>query len=229
MKNSFAHCTKTALVAGLLMAISMGAQAQANNQPADLAPPQPTSFNAPTQMLPQPSGVQNYSRTNYQNYSNMDESTLINQAIKEQARSHLKTIEMKNEKIQMDQERERMKYEQEKLEHQLKHAELQKQASSSAPVSVVPGPDGQPVVTQMPAAAAAEEEAPKPVVNKTYSFDNKWFAELVVEGAKIKVNKGSELLDGSKVTNITSDGVVLTRKGKKIILPLASSIASAKK
>jgi len=142
---------------------------------------------------------------------NMDESTLLSEAAKKQARLALLNISNKIEQTQLAMERDRMKFEEERREAQSKVYEQQVAQNAAKGLSA----EGKKV--------EQEEPEVKPSVRSIYSYDGKWFAEIVINGSKVLASPGTVLVGGGKVTNITSSNVVVVTKGKRRVLPLDGS------
>jgi len=239
MKHLFAHRAKTSLGVGLLMALAaLSANAQTTvGQPANLplavknppiaapvanpaaaAPvgsPMAGQMGAPISAPMSGVGVNQAPYTyNRGMQENMDESTLLSEAAKKQARLALLNMNSKIEQAQLAMERDRLKFQEEQREAQSKA--LAQQAAQNATLGLT---------AQGKKVEKEEEPEVKPSVRSIYSYDGKWFAEIAVNGSKVLASPGTVLVGGGKVTSITSSNVVVVNKGKRQVLPLDGSAA----
>lgn len=222
MKKLFVHRNHTLGVGLLLAMAAMSANAQTlvgqtgalplapQAAPQTLSPPvaQPMQMGVQTA---QPVGINQAPYVYKGSTENIDESTLLSEAAKKQARLALLNISNKIEQTQLTMERDRMKFEEERREAQSKVYEQQVAQNTAKGLSA----EGKKV----------EQEEPeiKPSVRSIYSYDGKWFAEIVLNGSKVLASPGTVLVGGGKVTNITSSNVVVVTKGKRRVLPLDGS------
>lgn len=146
--------------------------------------------------------------------SSMDESTLLSEVGKSQAQMALQNIRAKMEQANMALQRDRLKFQQEQQEAVTKSAELVASQNQARGLTA----DGK-------AQVKSEDQEPevKPSVRSIYSFDGKWFAEIVVGTNKVLASPGTVLVGGSKVVSISSSNVVVLNKGKRSVLPLDGS------
>lgn len=232
MKKLFVHRTPHALGVGLLLALAtMGANAQTvvgQTTTLPLAPqasPQPLAQPvarpvAQTGVVQQgvvqpgsgPIGINQAPYSYNRPMDNVDESTLLSEAAKKQARLSLLNINAKIEQAQLALERDRMKFQEEQREAQSK-AYVQQAEQNAAKGLTAEGKK----------AEKEEEPEVKPSVRSIYSYDGKWFAEIAINGSKVLASPGTVLVGGGKVTNITSSNVVVVTKGKRRVLPLDGS------
>ena len=164
-----------------------------------------------------------------------DESTLLSEVSRAQARLSMLNILSKIEKAKMDMEMDRLRFESEKAKAKA-DAEKAAGGGSAAPAGVagvVGGPSpGAPMSTPSAASLRAQAEAldalaPKPSLRGVSSFDGKTFAEIVTpEGERLFLEKGGLLPDGSKLVSIASTSAVVVSKGRKLVLPLSSGASA---
>lgn len=227
MKKLFVHRTPHALGVGLLLAIAtMGANAQTVGQTTALplapqAAPQPLAQpiaqpSAPNIIRPGvgPIGINQAPYSYNRPMDNVDESTLLSEAAKKQARLALLNVNAKIEQAELALERDRMKFQEEQREAQSKVYAQQAEQNAARGLNA----EGKKVQKE-------EEPEVKPSVRSIYSYDGKWFAEIVINGSKVLASPGTVLVGGGKVTNITSSNVVVVTKGQRRVLPLDGSAA----
>lgn len=220
MKKLFVHRTNHALGVGLLLAIAtMSTNAQTvtgQTTSLPLAPPtaplaQPVAQPAPQVVNPgAPIGINQAPYSYNRNAAdNMDESTLLSEAARKQARLALLNINTKIEQAQLALERDRMKFQEEQREAQSKTFTQQAAQNAARGLSA----EGRKVEKE-------EEPEMRASVRSIYSYDGKWFAEIIVNGGKVLASPGTVLAGGGKVTSITSSNVVVVTKGKRRVLSL---------
>ena len=229
MKKLFVHRTPHTLGVGLLLAIAtMGANAQTvvgqttalplapQAAPQPLAQPiaRPAAQPGVVQSGVSPIGINQAPYSYNRPMDNVDESTLLSEAAKKQARLSLLNINAKIEQAQLALERDRMKFQEEQREAQSKAYTQQAQQNAAKGLTA----DGK-------KAQKEEEPEVKPSVRSIYSYDGKWFAEIVINGSKVLASPGTVLVGGGKVTSITSSNVVVVTRGQRRVLPLDGSAA----
>lgn len=225
MKKLFVH-RNHALGVGLLLAMAaMSANAQTvvgqtttlplapQGAPQPLAQPIAQPIAQPVQAGPVGLNQAPYVYRGNANMDTMDESTLLSEAAKKQARLALLNISTKIEQAQLALERDRMKFQEEQREAQSK-VYAQQAAQNAARGLNAEGKKEK-----------EEEPEVKPSVRSIYSYDGKWFAEIVVNGSKVLASPGTVLVGGAKVASISSSNVVVVSKGKRRVLPLDGSAA----
>lgn len=145
-------------------------------------------------------------------FATSDESTLLREMSRQQARLAFLNMLSKIEKAQLDIERDRLKFEQEKREAE---AAIQKVSAPALSVPAGPSSAGTPSIGT---AAELVASISKPSVRSIYSYDGAYFAEIFTDNQKTIARAGTVLPNGSRVISINASGVVVSHKGKRMTL-----------
>ena len=156
------------------------------------------------------------------NFESTDESTLLREASKYQARLNFMQMVSKINKAQLDIEREKLKFENEKLKAEEDNRKLSAPQITSPSLNqglaAIPGASG-----MSGGVMDIAMEIDKPVVRSIYSYDGTFFAEIMTGSSKTIAKSGSSLPSGDKVISIRDGVVVISRRGKRMILGVDQS------
>lgn len=183
-------------------------------------------------------------------FGSADESTLIREMSRQQARLAFIQMMAKIEKAKLEIERDKFKFEEEMMQAKAKAETAKAEAKSAAAGGLLPGgvagapgvgmplpPPGasipMPASVPLPglpggtgSAVDLMNESSKPSVRSIYSFDGKYFAEVVTNGSKTIAQSGTSLPNGDKVLSVSSSGVTISRKGKRVVLGVEMAASS---